>query len=413
MNKYQNEIHKIFEGVSDSLGEILEEEKVIIAGGIISRVFSGRKTKDADVDVYFRSKESLARVLYGIEGTGNIVVDWTDKSIMIKSGKDGCIVQFVIIDYFEDAYKIFEKFDFTCVMGAYDFGLGEGGEFVFHEDFMIHNGQRKLVYNSKTDFPIISALRINKYEKEGYKISKNEFVKVLLSIMNLNISSWEDAEKQFGKFYGTSLSGMITDELKKESFSLENLLNVVESHTFENVSSPPSNKIIDDWQTFVIGITGLKKNAYKWKDYYYSMKDDGIFGRVLKTENYNLIDEHNVFNCDFSKVYKYVVKKENGKLVSQYKESFEYKIGEIAKDLSYGLWFYYLPGLINAKRNYGNNSNRVLIECELVKIKKEANDPGSDGQAFEILPLRIIEKEEEEKMLSAYKENAFNEYFPF
>ena len=109
MNKYQNEIHKIFEGVSDSLGEILEEEKVIIAGGIISRVFSGRKTKDADVDVYFRSKESLARVLYGIEGTGNIVVDWTDKSIMIKSGKDGCIVQFVIIDYFEDAYKIYKR----------------------------------------------------------------------------------------------------------------------------------------------------------------------------------------------------------------------------------------------------------------------------------------------------------------
>jgi len=169
MGKYSNEIKKIFENMSDTLSVILEEEKAIIAGGIISRIFSGRSTKDSDVDVYFRSAESLARTLYAIGGTENIVTDWTDKSIMIKSGKNGCIVQFIIIDYFENAFQIFDKFDFTCVMGAYDLGIEDevSSCFVFHEDFMMHNAQRKLVYNPKTEFPVISALRVHKYEKEG------------------------------------------------------------------------------------------------------------------------------------------------------------------------------------------------------------------------------------------------------
>lgn len=416
MGKYSNEIKKIFENMSDTLSVILEEEKAIIAGGIISRIFSGRSTKDSDVDVYFRSAESLARTLYAIGGTENIVTDWTDKSIMIKSGKNGCIVQFIIIDYFENAFQIFDKFDFTCVMGAYDLGIEDevSSCFVFHEDFMMHNAQRKLVYNPKTEFPVISALRVHKYEKEGYKISKNEFVKVLLSIMNLEIKSWEDAEKQFGKFYGTSLSGMITDELKEKEFSKELLLEIVENYSFTHDVKPPSGKTIYNWQEFVVQITGIKEKAYLWKNSYFTVSGD-TWKRISDSERefYHLVDKHNHF--DFGgRVYKYVVSKPDGKFVSQYRTSFEYQIGVPAIDETNGLWFYYLPGIKVAKQVYGTNPDRVLVEFNLIRLKNEAYSPEVDGQAYELLPTKIFSKEEENELLEKSRSfTHFSENLPF
>jgi hypothetical protein len=38
---------------------------------------------------------------------------------------------------------------------------------VLHEDFLKHNSQRILKFNPTTDFPIISALRVQKYEDKG------------------------------------------------------------------------------------------------------------------------------------------------------------------------------------------------------------------------------------------------------
>jgi len=395
MEKYKVEISKIFEGMSNNMSDILTENKCMIAGGIISRVFTNRSTELADVDVYFRSKKNLAEALYQIDGTSDIVFDYTDKSIMIKSGE--VVVQFIIMDYFENPTDIFKRFDFTCVMGAFDC---KDDTFHFHEDFFLHNAQRKLHYNPSTDFPIISALRVDKYKKEGYSISKMEYLKVLMSIMNLKVSSWEEAEKQFGKFYGISLASIITDEVKKKEFSIENLMALLDEFEFDYKTVEEHNKkSIPNFDSFVADISGYKRPVFQWKEDKYFVKIGDKFVSVNNKDEYG-----EVFTLDVntSKVYKFVVK--NGdELHSQYQRPYKYKVGENAVDNGHGLYFYYDTGVSTCKSSYGQSEDRVLIECEVVRMKQEANLPDSVLICHEVKVLRIVPKEEADLLIEKSK----------
>ena len=59
--------------------------------------------------------------------------------------------------------------------------------FILHKDFLRHNSQKTLRVNTATDYPIISALRVDKYKKKGYSISKGEFIKILMIINRLDL----------------------------------------------------------------------------------------------------------------------------------------------------------------------------------------------------------------------------------
>lgn len=386
MEKYKVEINKIFEGMSNNMSDILTENNCMIAGGIISRVFTNRSIEFADIDVYFRSKKDLAEALYKLDGTSDIVFDYTDKSIMIKSGE--VVVQFIIIDYFEHPTDIFNRFDFTCVMGAFDC---KDNTFYFHDDFFLHNSQRKLQYNPKTDFPIISALRVDKYKKEGYSISKMEYLKILMSIMNLKVDSWERAEKQFGKFYGVSLASIITDEIKKKEFSIENLIALLDEFEFEGkVVEEHKTAHIPNFDDFVTQISGYKRPVFQWKENKYFVKIGDRFEAINNKDDFGEIHS---LDIDTSKVYKFVVK-EGDELHSQYYKSYKYKVGENAVDNKHGLYFYYSAGMSACQLSYGQNENRVLLECEVIKMKQDAALPDSVLMCYEAKVLRIVPKEE-------------------
>src|SRR5690606_39576707 len=54
-------------------------------------------------------------------------------------------------------------------------------------------------------YPIMSAIRVKKYESRGYKISKNELLRILLKCSCLNISSYDELAEQIGGLYGLSV----------------------------------------------------------------------------------------------------------------------------------------------------------------------------------------------------------------
>jgi len=398
MKKYKLEANKIFVGMTDNMSDILFNNECIVAGGIISRIFSGRSLEGVDIDVYFRSPKLLANALYSISGKSDIVFDYTDKSIMIKSGD--VVVQFIIIDYFDSADKIFEKFDYTCVMGAYDC---REEEFYFHDDFLLHNAQRKLVYNHRTSFPIISALRVDKYRKEGYSISKMEYLKVLMSIMNLNISTWDEAEKQLGKFYGVSLADVIKDETKDKEFSPESLLQAISDYEFEIesfVHVEENKKSIPNFEKFVSEISGYKRPLFKWGNERYYFELDGE--KIAVSKN-NLSDYGDIIDTQMDKlhVYKFVNRNESGVLESQWSNKFKYVIGENAVDNNHGLYFYYREGMESCRNAYGNDGKRVLLECEVVRLKEEGSYPSDAIRCNEVKVLRIVPTEEVDKMIGA------------
>jgi len=408
MNNYKVEKQMILSGMSDNMLDALYESKAIIAGGIVSRVFSGREITNCDVDVYFRSKEDIKKALFALQGTGDIILDYTDKSIMILS--DEIIVQFIIIDYVDSIEEIFSKFDFTCVMGAFDTMTDE---FYFHDNFMQHNSQRKLVYNRGTMFPIISALRVNKYREQGYSISRAEFMKVILSIMELNIQSWDEMERQLGKFYGMEVAEIVSEEMRQKEFSVSAMFDALDAVDFDyQLKKELGAKHINNYTEFVLEVIGEKLQQYAF----------GGKAIVWNTNKWERADQYSKeflsddviedvpFDAEIA--YKFVRQLEDGTLVSNYRQRFEYKVGEIAQDQGHGLYFYYKYGFETMKGAYGYGDDKVCIEVRIIRKKTEARLPDEPVIAYEADVLRIVPKEEYEEVFGV-KEEPYVEELPF
>lgn len=156
--KYEFEKKKLKQYIGEDLYRDLKKYNCIIAGGFICSLFTKREIND--VDVYFRSKKELGKFLRN-EMRNEWVISATNKAILFK--KNGIDIQFIHFKYYKNAREIFKTFDFTVCMGAYDFNKEE---FILHEDFLKHNSQRILMYNEQTAFPIISALRVDKYKNK-------------------------------------------------------------------------------------------------------------------------------------------------------------------------------------------------------------------------------------------------------
>lgn len=167
----------------------------IIAGGAITALFTGQKIRDWDI--YFRHAVDCHRAVtwFGINGT---LANETDTSKSYHLGKQEKPYQLIVMqDLFGDPKTIFNYYDFTVCMAAYQFredGKEEG--FVFGEDFFKHIGQRRLVFHTGTMFPICSMLRVMKYVKKGFFITGMELLKIGLSIHSLKMETYADLRRQ-------------------------------------------------------------------------------------------------------------------------------------------------------------------------------------------------------------------------
>lgn len=166
------------------------------AGGAVTSVFTGKEIND--IDVYFKSREAFEYQVATAYENGWWCVAASKRAVTF-SDNGGVPIQFMHFDFFPTAESIFAAFDFTVVMGAYDF---DTQEFVFHDDFLKHNSQRFLRFHPGTRYPLASATRVLKYQDRGYTIGKGDILKIALAGRKVKIDTWEELKDQIGGAYG-------------------------------------------------------------------------------------------------------------------------------------------------------------------------------------------------------------------
>ena len=215
--QYKNEIKtkhmpRLFDGVLCEIGDnnikLMKKHGVIIAGGCFTSTFC--MTSINDIDVYFKDESSFFAFLEELDcnggwGSDNFVGHLSNKALTVIDSSTSMRIQLVFNDWYPTVEDVFNNFDFTVNMCAFDMSLLDSDEHAILEmnvDFEKHNLQRQLVFNTNTKHPICSAQRVNKYKEKGYNITPREFNKVCLAISLVKVDSWESFHEQIGGFYG-------------------------------------------------------------------------------------------------------------------------------------------------------------------------------------------------------------------
>ena len=183
---YKFEKAQLLKAIPDSLLDEFEddEDSFYIAGGAITSIFSKKPIND--IDIY--PKTTLAKlklIHYMCERTGIQTI--TPKSIYgICNGNFQ--INLVLLENVSSPQDIFDKFDFSINMAAYDM---DTESFHFSVNFFRDLAARYIRVNHNTLYPLVSVMRINKYEQRGYTAGKNELAKLLLKTSSIKIESIE------------------------------------------------------------------------------------------------------------------------------------------------------------------------------------------------------------------------------
>jgi hypothetical protein len=180
-------------------------DKCFVAGGAILSAVT--KTDVSDYDIYPKSKEGMLEAIYYLmEEEGCFIVNISDRAVTLKSNTykndkdERVLVQVMMFDEFETAEKIFEFFDFTVCMAAFDC---DTKEYVFHPDFWIDVAGKTIRFNPKTRYPLNSMMRLSKYRAKGYTLPTSEMVRMSLTLMQSRLpTSWDELEAVIGGTYG-------------------------------------------------------------------------------------------------------------------------------------------------------------------------------------------------------------------
>lgn len=403
------------------LGEsyrVLKDNNAILAGGAITSLFTRKPIND--FDIYFRNEDDAISALHDC---GSIHSMSKKAVITISNGK---MIQLIYFKYFNTAHEIFESFDFTINMGAFDFATEQ---FVFHEDFFLHNTKRMLRFNPETAFPIVSALRIEKYTNRGFAIPATDNTNVMLACMNLKIETWGDFKEQAGGMYGTNLDEVF-DFPDDEPFNLERAISILRNKELyeDDLKEMMINRLNNEGH-----IHALDKNMVEYRMSntpvefletprgYYGFRND-TFTIMLKNKDDIKPTDKIMPPKEFfkgRKVYKHVLKLD-GQYLSFFDDDFEYKLGEEVfankdkfKDSkeklenrskvndSEKLYFYLRGDILSGY--YAGKANGVILEC-LVQPDEFVEMTGDDKLSFlRCIPLRevsdaFIRGEEEESI---------------
>lgn len=196
-----------------------------IAGGAV--LSAATKTEINDYDVYPKSNKAMIDAFYQLIDDGCFVANISDRAVTFKSNNitnekgERAIVQVMTYDQFETAEKIFDHFDFTVCMGAFDC---DTKEHTFHPLFYPDIASKTLRFNPGTRYPLNSLLRITKYIAKGFFIGKPEHIRMIMTAISRGLpTTWEELESQIGGTYGREISLRCEDK----PFSLEAALEVL------------------------------------------------------------------------------------------------------------------------------------------------------------------------------------------
>ncbi|WP_137743362.1 hypothetical protein [Robertmurraya siralis] len=385
----QFEKKKLYDYLGEDLVDALKHFKVYIAGGTITSLFTNNEIND--IDIYFRDEDSIINFLREIWENGRYVVSNTKKATQILY--ENINIQTIHFNYFDSPKEIFDTFDFTVCMGAFDFATEQ---FVFHPDFLKHNSQRILKFNSETAFPIVSLLRVQKYENKGYKISKPEFIRIALTCMDLDINTYDELKEQLGGMYGVNLDKLFED-VEEEEFNLPDAIDKIANITLnDDYFVKPTPVEFNDLDDILDTISKKPKKYLNINEKHYVIDYNGLLKEIYHVPEYKE-DVNIVEFFKENKFYKFV-KKVGEKYFSFYDNEFEYIIGEeiaakFANGYGKGNGQLYLFEKNQFNSQYQHNRDSVLIEVE-VKPEDFIDADEGDVEAKKVTVIREVPKDE-------------------
>lgn len=328
----------LFSGVTDCF----------LAGGAITSLYTNKPINDWDI--YPKSMKAREEIIQWAFEAGYWCAHASSRALTFAQGEEAKI-QIMIFDTFETADKIFDFFDFTVCMGAFDF---DTQKFVLHDKFLLHCSQRFLSFNSNTRFPYASAWRVRKYEEKGFTIGKMEYFKILLACQNRPINTWEDLKDQVGGVYGESME-IPTDE----PYSLERAIDVISN------MKPCGAKGGYSTAEEAIACTSGREIPYFINDrafgskYWAQIHDDEWVNVSAKPTNGRQVGLDEVFPGLI--FYKKVLVDDQGVYRSIYDRKFIYTVGEYAEASSPHIYCYGTVAGARSHMDYRVNKQRCAI----------------------------------------------------
>lgn len=385
---------------------MLKRYHVIVAGGCITSLFTNKEVND--VDMYFKSKKDLSDFLYE-EMQSNWVIAHTDKALLFKY--DNKKIQAIYFKFYETAEQIFDTFDFTVCMGAYDF---DKEEFVLHNDFLRHNASKILKFNANTAFPIVSALRVSKYVGKGYYISKAEYLRIMLTIVNSNIPTYEVLKAQIGGMYGENYDNLLEPK-DSEEFDVAKIVEKMKGLNLDkNYFVLPQNNEINDWDEFVYGVLQEKIKYFKYKDKNYRVIHGEVESMPDDPDNkYEQVDIHDLIKFPLVR-YKYVKRYPDDTLHSFYDRSYVWEIGENKAKGTQGLFAVKASEVGTC--SYVTEPDRVLLELLVISLEdvRDVQDMLDDTCDFnKVVATRVVPDEEVKQMIENAKSNESESLFGY
>lgn len=266
-NQYSREVEAITSLMDDELLHVLEDVGAFIAGGALTSVFSNKEVND--IDVYLPNAAAFTHVLRTLYGetneddkytagfNGGRVSFYTGKSLTVMS--NGVKVQLIVFRWQETAQSIFDYFDFTVNMCAINLA---SKELTMHPDFLKHVAQRYLSFNTGTAFPLMSALRVDKYRQKGYTISKSQMLRIMMAINNKNIDTWDKLCDELGGMYGLDAKKLF--DTNKE-FNMEDAMYQLENVEVDSKKNLFPSRDYDFTSVLEFFKDKVDKNYYNWR----------------------------------------------------------------------------------------------------------------------------------------------------
>jgi hypothetical protein len=366
-----------------------ETEDFFVAGGAVSCVFTGREVND--VDIYPKTSRAAAYILHFILDKTR-VISVTERSVfsLYFAGEDTYALNLVVLQdaVFPTAEDIFNKFDFTVVMGAYDVAADT---FVLHDRFMLDNAARRLHVHTGTQYPIESTLRVQKYASYGYKISRTQMFKLLLRVTQLNIRSYEELKNHLGGLYGYNILEVLGKHFGRpvslnDTVDMGAVLEALDSaETLEPVDRGPTDymKSLEKLKARVYGAYSAQIAEEGFPLYVRVNGMDILFGTLntphktamvnallsaLVVQRIDYVDPFLAAALPHAKesqptesyliMFKNVRRHSEGVWKSVFANTFKYKVEEAATS-PHGLWFY---AATDINRKYYSDDT-VTIAC--------------------------------------------------
>jgi hypothetical protein len=266
-------------------------ENCYIAGGAILSAVT--KTEPADYDIYPKTKKAAIDIIYHLmEEESCFIVNISDRAVTLKSNVntnlkgERILVQVMLFDDFWCPKVIFDFFDFTVCMAAFDC---DTKKYWFHDDFWVDVAAKTLRFNPKTRYPLNSMMRIAKYRNKGYTLPTSEMIRMSLTLMQSDMpTSWEDLEQVIGGTYGRQVKLHTQDLI----FSIENAIQFFDNL---NVDMLYPNSDVDYSQFTADDFITVFDNDVEW--YRLDEPSKGSFGTkcfLVSADGQIIADTHRI-----------------------------------------------------------------------------------------------------------------------